>query len=888
MDSVNTFSALRDSLSADSTDSLNARESCKRSSSGRSDAGETLREVEKNGRSTSTVNSASNKVNRAPVTHDNDQGGAYDHVPLGGFPIGKRVIRAVEDPGLQPGASLKMKKHQAKGHAEALSPKPSTSIGVGKPYSHPALERVYKNLSLAGEEGDLVKLEELKTIKAQSPYTFGKIQRQLNQEITERMDKQWEYVEVLLFDKSGENELLPIFPAANLGWKAAEIESNTAGTRDKISATIEGQALKACHARHLLLRIHQTLGRRWGRDVLKSLEMCGSCFSRLYKKLLQIESLNSPALDSAHLNYLVQSHNSTPLHPNVVIEGGGPNGLMMAIKGFMAGANITLLEQRLEPYSRAQIVRLDPVWMYELKFFLGEEYLRLFDPDTGHGKVQADGSGHIQLKCLEQALKNCFDQLIALAGNERHCRFLPNKVIGCKLGDAGSPCTVTTHPVNSSNPASIEHISADILICAGGRGSVMRDQFFNHTLVTEEKYYGVATWEGEAIQNKEINTFPSFKGSSRPTCYELMTYVGSIKRELDPISGTLGKTLSMEARIQLQALLGESQFVELGRVVNNPQDAQLLQRYRTEFKESEDLNKMQRMHADMLHESQVTIEQRCFENRKAIYLAMEIPSSLHQWMEVTRQTLEDLVSKQQLTADHCQRVQQIIREHWFQLIADKQKLNYTVGAKLTTLNRKSVHVFPVAQERNATSFTEVSNPDGSLGLTVVAVGDAATNPHFMTFSGLSSGRVTVDATKQLIDYYAHNTRSQGRAKALSELDRQLQEASNFTLKKGEQFLKPKRLQLTRSKTVFYKQSSDRLKCLCEQSKNRSTWSKPYTIVQTGYDRYRVVRPTRSDDIIVADNGALMFREGIGSTMPLHQLPTFQTFEHLALEKLAIP
>uniref|UniRef100_A0A915D9S9 FAD-binding domain-containing protein n=1 Tax=Ditylenchus dipsaci TaxID=166011 RepID=A0A915D9S9_9BILA len=94
-----------------------------------------------------------------------------------------------------------------------------------------------------------------------------------------------------------------------------------------------------------------------------------------------------------------------------VIIGGGPNGLYSALKLFLSGINVTLVEKRRE-YIRNQIVTLGTTWMFQLRIFLGTAFDECFDK-TNSWQIKHDNgeNGEINIKIFENALKRRLQSL---------------------------------------------------------------------------------------------------------------------------------------------------------------------------------------------------------------------------------------------------------------------------------------------------------------------------------------------------------------------------------------------------------------------------------------------------------------------------------------------
>jgi len=103
--------------------------------------------------------------------------------------------------------------------------------------------------------------------------------------------------------------------------------------------------------------------------------------SELRSTLSTIATLSdtySTEIDDATLHWLVKENQKAPTHPRVGIVGGGPTGLFAGLEFYAKGADVKISEIRNELYHRHQIVRLDPLWVNKLKFYLGTEFEKYF------------------------------------------------------------------------------------------------------------------------------------------------------------------------------------------------------------------------------------------------------------------------------------------------------------------------------------------------------------------------------------------------------------------------------------------------------------------------------------------------------------------------------
>ena len=99
-----------------------------------------------------------------------------------------------------------------------------------------------------------------------------------------------------------------------------------------------------------------------------------------------------------------------------VVEGAGPNGLYSALVHFLAGADVTVVNDRGEGYVRNQILDLDPKWATQLRYFLGTKFDELFIGKDALG-IFNEERRYIQIntKNLEDALKERLSEIASHA-----------------------------------------------------------------------------------------------------------------------------------------------------------------------------------------------------------------------------------------------------------------------------------------------------------------------------------------------------------------------------------------------------------------------------------------------------------------------------------------
>ena len=100
--------------------------------------------------------------------------------------------------------------------------------------------------------------------------------------------------------------------------------------------------------------------------------------SRTLTAIATLADTYSSEIDDATLQWLVSENHKAASHPRVGVVGGGPTGLFAGLEFFAKGADVKISEARDALYTRHQIVRLDPLWVNKLKFYLGTDFEKYY------------------------------------------------------------------------------------------------------------------------------------------------------------------------------------------------------------------------------------------------------------------------------------------------------------------------------------------------------------------------------------------------------------------------------------------------------------------------------------------------------------------------------
>ncbi len=670
--------------------------------------------------------------------------------------------------------------------------------------------------------------------------------------------------------------------AQNLWLKMAEPgisrarRSSMKRQRERILVKIQPELVIAAAAREQLHHINSTLGRKWGADLLRDPEVVqDDNFSETYLALEQIEDLAGPVMYDAQLQHMCNTHDAKPHHPKVVIEGGGPVGLMTAIRQYEKGADIVVLEKRDTRYNRPQVVRLDRQWLKDLRYYLGEEFDELLSED-GRSRVQPDGSAYLVTKALENALHQRLTKLISFdSHNPPHIqRLAAHELTSVEPPEQpGGKYRVRAqyqkrYDSGETKQEQQEVFETDLLICAGGKESPTRNKFLNHCPVTHPRQYGVASWESPLIKNDELQTFPTFQNVLTTDKEFGESYQKYFIEIMHPFTGSVGPYLSHAARKRLILTLAidEAELQHLLDKTDDDNEREFILEILADLRNGRLQQDTVTLEAMVQAIESEVCQVRTFENRNLIYLGMEIPDPTDQWMKSVTAGLDDNENRE---------IQKILSQCWFQSAADHLGFGKTLSATLPVMNSQFTTTFPVAQDKPLDHFTVVKNAGNGPSLTVAASGDAATSPHFMTYSGLTGGRETIDALCHYTDQIAsgNSYRQEIEEKLVQDYNR----TATFILHKGSNFLEPR--------------SEDEIARALQESARRQIPA-PGSRTDTGFnvhdvdqDSYILSNGIQTYLIRVNENGRIQASDYNQNNPEVIDLGEFSTFRHFELEYL---
>ena len=117
----------------------------------------------------------------------------------------------------------------------------------------------------------------------------------------------------------------------------------------------------------------------------------GSPHRTLLQKINILMHATNVTLDRMAIEAMLDEHTFNKRRLNergahlqrAVVVGAGPNGLMTAVRLFLAGFRVTLIERRMV-YERSRFVFLNEKWVAQLKWLLGSRYNAVVGADMAH------------------------------------------------------------------------------------------------------------------------------------------------------------------------------------------------------------------------------------------------------------------------------------------------------------------------------------------------------------------------------------------------------------------------------------------------------------------------------------------------------------------------
>lgn len=664
-------------------------------------------------------------------------------------------------------------------------------------------------------------------------------------------------------------------------------------------------------AKKALMEIELSSGSYVELDLLREHPLTSEKNKKGLENLIALGKIRGPHIDQAMLLSFIDEHNQARVHPRVAIEGAGPTGLLLAITQLRSGADVSIFEKRSTKFDRTQIVRLDPKWMSMLKVYLGEDYYRLFIDAGKKGILRSDGFGEISTMELEDVLHTKLTQLIShipnvkgkvpplerLAAHEI-TELNPPAVKGGKfqiVADYSERYDVATGALKERSPDhQVREI--DMMICAGGKSSPMKDKFLPSSApVNNKQNYGVCSWVSHTIPGQDTEKMDLFAD-----------FRNMIKVDND-------------FRNRFRTALNE--HFSADSIVGSTVSERLMKGFQDQMNSPQFRNFMS------LGPFQPYIQTRTFENRGLIYIGMEMPAEVNDLFNNFEVGLDIIISggdpdtyykqfdiqnllfqldavnfhidyafsdssinfyqgrKHQIenqlntlraeletkSPGHAEMTRQkqfmmeMMKKVWFQNIMDTYGLSQKHQLTMDTIDTKFAAMFPVEQNRMHQEHSFSNIKSGTSELLVLAAGDAFASPHFMRYSGLTGARENILDYQNYTRHMTHDQRPDQRG-LLDSLRRKGDRTATFVIERGKAFLTPK------SQSEIEKaRKAKMIELLDKEVADKNP--RPYTVKKIGHEKYEAQKGFQK--VLVQPKEGFFRVEGSPKT--------YESFEQIKLE-----
>uniref|UniRef100_A0A915LCQ9 Uncharacterized protein n=1 Tax=Meloidogyne javanica TaxID=6303 RepID=A0A915LCQ9_MELJA len=469
-------------------------------------------------------------------------------------------------------------------------------------------------------------------------------------------------------------------------------------------------------------------------------------------QILNLSKFQSRGLDKAINERIYQEHLENKMrkeYKNAIVQGAGPVGLYATYKLFIEGVNVTLVNDRSEDYTRNRVVFFDRKWMSQLRFFLGTEFDKLFiDKQNGEkslGRILDEDIGFVNIKHMETFLKDRLKVLSSYIngrerqqGNQQEKAFLNliyNTAVLTINTDYEKPLAILGAPVKRPESFDFNHVRVmlmnyegmvesdeiigipfDLFFCAGGARDHIRTQFIEPPQqLTESVNYGVVIFDK---MNPSIKVFEDSAAFYRDPMAGMTEHL--VKQNIDGL--ILHSSLSEELK---------SKFANLTEMI--------------------------------LRDKQIVV--RLFESNPTLHIASITPRALVNFIEELQNEKGNNANLKEyydnfhaelqkrwakalfsytFSTRHPNRLGEVVIEgHEDEHVGSSSRGSRSKGK---AREPEQVLYFDPHSANTSTFWVAiygVENPvkqiEGSSAI-IAAIGDANTSAHFMTASGISTGK----------------------------------------------------------------------------------------------------------------------------------------------------
>lgn len=554
--------------------------------------------------------------------------------------------------------------------------------------------------------------------------------------------------------------------------------------------------------------------------------------------------LQSKQLNTEINKAILEMHNNNqPKEGNpirTVIAGAGPIGLFTAMRMFVAGANVTVVNDRSEWYVRNQIVDLDPKWMAQLQFFLGTQFDDCFGAKSPGARDTVEGYGEINTWVLEDRMKTRCAEIMSYVNEHPQApaatarASVPDASKSAALAQPSAPAKpqfnlsyeaniVTIYPPDTEHPNFHVHLKPPERDLDAKR---LHDQSLldaRALKIMETKYLGKDYEQrleegGKTVlelafeeANGQIAKEGSVKREEKAVEFDLLCCCGGandrVRDEyLSPaipltapknygvcvwVKGQQGYGLKMLVKPDDRVLAIENlrEPMERQKFDEYIQKSKLPPEIKAKYENFTErlLNEIQN-HKNA-HTSKNGVPIRAFENKETFYVGAE-----------TSLLMADLIKDiAKWDPKNEKGYKTTLERKWFTGLS-KALGAETENGRVMTFDPYPINTgtFDVEQRGVTLAAKQLTCPEGNAAV-ITVLGDARISPQFFSGSGLSTGRLGVEKAASWVQA-CHQSKI-GRADLARELNKDLDVVKERAIEKGSPYMSPSPISEEKSHTL---------------------------------------------------------------------------------------
>uniref|UniRef100_A0A1I8BW58 FAD_binding_3 domain-containing protein n=1 Tax=Meloidogyne hapla TaxID=6305 RepID=A0A1I8BW58_MELHA len=517
------------------------------------------------------------------------------------------------------------------------------------------------------------------------------------------------------------------------------------------------------------------------------------------KNIFELSKIQTRKLDQAINGRIYEEHKrKIGEYKNAIVQGAGPVGLYATYKLFIEGVNVTLVNDRPEEYIRNRVVFFDRKWMSQLRFFLGTKFDKLFIVEERQndkeykpplGRWLDEDIGLVNIKNMETALKDRLKELSEYikekeeGKNPQEKSFLNliynTAVLDIDTENYQNPMAILGAPVKRSGSFNVEKLKEvlngirffehndklaipfDLFFCAGGAKDQIRNKFLEKAeQLTESVNYGVAIFDKV---KHDVKVFEDDAVFYRDNMAGMEEHLENQKID-ELISGD--EFISAELKSKYEKI---NELIIYGMEMDyygNPkvEDGQGNIKPKKEYEIDDNGN--------IIRKTTEQVVVRLFEINPTLHIASITPEALVKFIEEFKEERENATGNENLLKQY-DNFHEKLQKKWAKALFEytfsvrhekfkKRKVAIEDGEASSSISKGQIlkydphsantSTFDVAiygienpvnyvRSKEEASTSEISETRRQP--IIAAIGDANTSAHFMTASGISTGKFLI-------------------------------------------------------------------------------------------------------------------------------------------------